>query len=99
MPDLQTLTLALPYVMQAAAGAVGGNIAGMVRRTEGWGPLLNSVLGAAGGLIAAQALSTTGQVSVAAGYVGGNFAAVEAGAAAAAGTLLALASSAFKQPD
>lgn len=93
------LSLALPFAMQAAAGAVGGNIAGMIRRTEGWGPLINTLIGAAGGLAAAQAMLISGYAAQAAAWLAGNMPALEAGVAAGAGMLVGLASSAFKQPD
>jgi uncharacterized membrane protein YeaQ/YmgE (transglycosylase-associated protein family) len=99
MTDAAALTALVPLILQAAAGAVGGNITGMIRRTESWGPLLNSALGAIGGVGAAQALNATGQSEQAAAWAGGNLAAVETGLAVAAGTLLSLMSSAFKQPD
>lgn len=99
MSEPLILSLALPFAMQAAAGAVGGNIAGMIRRTEGWGPLINTIIGAAGGVGAAQALHVSGQADVAALWVSGNMAALEAGVAAAAGMAIGMISSAFKQPD
>jgi uncharacterized membrane protein YeaQ/YmgE (transglycosylase-associated protein family) len=99
MPEATVLTSVLPILLQAAAGAVGGNIAGMIRRTESWGPLLNTVLGAAGGVIGLQALNATGQAAQAAALAGGNLAALEAGLAVIAGSVVALVTSAFKQPD
>ena len=99
MADTSLFFVALPYLMQAAAGAVGGNIAGMIRRTQAWGPLFNSLLGAAGGVIGAQALHATGQAASAAAGFGANLPALEATLAMIAGVLTALASSAFKQPD
>jgi uncharacterized membrane protein YeaQ/YmgE (transglycosylase-associated protein family) len=42
--DLTTL------LMQLASGAVGGNLGGMLNKAKSLGPLLNTVLGAIGGL-------------------------------------------------
>lgn len=99
MMDNHMVLLALPYILQGAAGAVGGNIAGMIRRTETWGPLFNTLLGAGGGLIAAQALHAVGQAQAGAALLGGNLAALESGLAVMGGATIALVSSAFKQPD
>jgi hypothetical protein len=99
MSEASLFFVALPYLMQAAAGGIGGNIAGMLRRTQAWGPLFNTLLGAAGGVIGAQALHASGQAGAAAGAFGANLAALEATLAVISGAGVALASSAFKQPD
>ena len=44
----------LPFIIQAISGLVGGNIAGLLAKAKSLGPILNSILGAAGGIGAAQ---------------------------------------------
>jgi hypothetical protein len=99
MTDSHLLMLALPYLMQAAAGAIGGNVTGMIRRTESWGPLLNTLLGAVGGLIGAQLLHASGRADEATALAGGNLAVLEGSLAALGGVVLALLACSFKQPD
>ena len=67
-------------LVQLIAGAVGGNAAGLVNKAKSLGPLLNTILGALGGL---------GGGQVAAGTVGGGTA-TEVGASAIVGALLPL---------
>lgn len=43
----------LPWIIQGAAGAVGGNVIGALRGASSLGPLANTVVGALGGLAAA----------------------------------------------
>lgn len=50
----------LPLVIQAIAGLVGGNIAGLINKARSLGPLLNSVLGAIGGVAGAQGAKAAG---------------------------------------
>jgi hypothetical protein len=50
----------LPYLIQAAAGAVGGNLIGALRRDSSVGPSLNTLMGAAGGLAATSGLVAAG---------------------------------------
>lgn len=43
----------MPWIIQAAAGAIGGNAIGALRGSSSLGPLLNTLLGAVGGVGAA----------------------------------------------
>lgn len=99
MTDSHLLMLSLPYLMQAAAGAVGGNVTGMIRRTESWGPLFNTLLGAVGGVIGAQMLHASGRAVEAATLAGGNLAVLEGSLALLGGVILAFLACSFKQPD
>lgn len=67
-------------LLQLVSGAVGGNLGGAAAKTKSLGPLLNTVLGALGGLGGGQA--------AAAGMGGGT--ATEVGASAVVGALLPL---------
>ena len=62
--DLTTL------LMQLASGAVGGNLGGMLNKAKSLGPLLNTVLGAIGGLGGGQLLGPA--LSGMMGTTGGN---------------------------
>lgn len=50
----------LPLIIQAIAGLVGGNVAGLLNKARSLGPLLNSVLGAVGGVAGAQGAQAAG---------------------------------------
>ena len=78
---------------QLIAGAVGGNAAGLVNKTNSLGPLLNTVLGIIGGIDGGQLLG--GPV---AGMLGGNATARKATSAAVIGALLRLVVGIFRKP-
>lgn len=67
-------------LLQLVAGAVGGNAAGLANKARSLGPLLNTILGALGGV---------GGGQMAAGTLQGGTA-TEAGAAAVVGALVPL---------
>jgi mannitol-specific phosphotransferase system IIBC component len=67
-------------LVQLISGAVGGNVAGLANKARSLGPLINTILGALGGL---------GGGQVAGGTMGDNVAA-EAGVSAVVGALLPL---------
>jgi uncharacterized membrane protein YeaQ/YmgE (transglycosylase-associated protein family) len=67
-------------LVQLIAGAVGGNAAGLANKAKSLGPLLNTILGALGGL---------GGGQVAGGALNGGTA-TEVGASAVVGALLPL---------
>lgn len=67
-------------LVQVISGAVGGNAAGLANKAKSLGPLLNTILGALGGV---------GGGQLAGGAVGENMAA-EAGISAVVGALLPL---------
>lgn len=46
-------------LVQLLSGAVGGNVAGMLNKAKSLGPMLNTVLGAVGGLGGGQLLGGT----------------------------------------
>lgn len=82
----------LPLIIQAIAGLVGGNIAGVLNKVRSLGPLLNSVLGAVGGVAGAQGAQAAGildQLGLA-GATGGQALAAQGGIAAVAGLILPL---------
>jgi uncharacterized membrane protein YeaQ/YmgE (transglycosylase-associated protein family) len=66
-------------LIQLVSGAVGGNVAGLANKAKSLGPLLNTILGALGGLGGGQLATNT---------MGGT--ATEVGAAAVVGALLPL---------
>lgn len=89
----------LPYIIQAVAGLVGGNIAGLLNKARSLGPLLNSVLGAVGGVAGAQGAQAAGlleQLGMA-GATGNQAMAAQGGIAAIAGLILPLIGSLFKK--
>jgi uncharacterized membrane protein YeaQ/YmgE (transglycosylase-associated protein family) len=67
-------------LIQLVSGAVGGNVAGLANKAKSLGPLLNTILGALGGLGGGQLATNT---------MGGGTA-TEVGAAAVVGALLPL---------
>jgi hypothetical protein len=46
-------------LVQVLSGAAGGNIAGVINKAKSLGPMLNTVLGALGGVAGGQALGGT----------------------------------------
>lgn len=50
----------LPMILELAAGAAGGNIAGKLMPKSSMGPLVNSILGIVGGGLGGQVLSMLG---------------------------------------
>ena len=67
-------------LIQLISGAIGGNVAGVANKAKSLGPLLNTILGALGGL---------GGGHLAGGALGGGTA-TEVGASAVVGALLPL---------
>ena len=67
-------------LVQLIAGAAGGNVAGLAAKAKSLGPLLNTILGALGGLGGGQLAGST---------MGGGTA-TEAGASAVVGALVPL---------
>lgn len=46
-------------VIQAVSGALGGNVAGVLNKAKSLGPMMNTILGAVGGIGGGQALGGT----------------------------------------
>lgn len=46
-------------LIQAASGAAGGNVGGLLNKAKSLGPLLNTILGAVGGIGGGQVLGGT----------------------------------------
>ena len=67
-------------LIQLVSGAVGGNVAGALNKAKSLGPLINTILGALGGL---------GGGQLAGGALGGGTA-IEVGSSAVVGALLPL---------
>jgi hypothetical protein len=80
-------------IVQAIAGAVGGNVAGLLNKARSLGPLINTVLGLLGGVGGGQALG-----GVLAGLLGGNAIAGNVTASAIGGILIPLIAGFFKKP-
>lgn len=80
-------------IIEAIAGAVGGNIAGLLNKARSFGPLINTVLGLIGGLGGGAALS-----GPLAGLLGGNAMAGNVTASAIGGILIPLIAGFFKKP-
>lgn len=87
----------LPLIIQAVAGAVGGNVIGAIRRSNSFGPLLNSLLGALGGVGAAQGLQAGGLMEQVVALAGGNANVAGGAAGLAGGLVLPLIASFFKR--
>ena len=79
-------------LIQALSGAVGGNLGGLLNKAKSLGPLLNSVLGAVGGIGGGQVLG--GPLT---DLLGGNATVGNGAASAVVGLLLPLIASYFKQ--
>ncbi|MBL8558254.1 MAG: hypothetical protein JNM47_06000 [Hyphomonadaceae bacterium] len=87
----------LPWIIQAVAGAVGGNAIGALRRNNSFGPLINSLLGALGGIGAAQGLQAGGMMEQVLALVGGNANVADGAAGLVGGLVLPLIASFFKR--
>lgn len=87
----------MPWVIQAAAGAVGGNVIGAIRGASSLGPLMNTILGAAGGAGAAYAVSAGGYTDRLVALLGNNPNVADGVAGLAGGLALPLAASFFKR--
>jgi hypothetical protein len=87
----------LPWIIQGAAGAIGGNIIGALRGSSSLGPLVNTILGAAGGVGAAYGLGAGGFAEQLSALVGGNQNIADGIAGVAGGLLLPLVASFFKR--
>jgi hypothetical protein len=87
----------LPLIIQAVAGAVGGNVIGALRRNNSFGPLINSLLGAVGGVGAAQGLQAGGFMAQMTDILGGNPNVASGAGGLAGGLLLPLIASFFKR--
>lgn len=86
----------LPYIIQAISGLVGGNIAGLLNKAKSLGPLLNSILGAVGGIGAAQGAQAAGLLqAIGLGNLGGTGA--DIGLGAIGGLVLPLLGSLFNK--
>lgn len=72
-------------LIQAVSGAVGGNLGGLLNKAKSLGPLLNTILGAVGGVGGGQVLG--GSLT---DLLGGNAMAGNASASALVGLLLPL---------
>jgi len=79
-------------LIQALSGAVGGNLGGLLNKAKSLGPLLNSVLGAVGGVGGGQVLG--GPLT---DLLGGNATVGYGAASALVGLLLPLIASYFKK--
>lgn len=87
----------LPWIIQAAAGAIGGNIIGVLRGGAGLGPLANTILGAGGGLGAAYGLQASGYGEQALALLGNNPNVANGVAGVVGGLVLPLLASFFKR--
>ena len=87
----------LPLIIQAVAGAAGGNVAGFIRRSNSFGPLINSLLGAVGGVGAAQGLQAGGLMEQIVALVGGNANVAGGVSGLVGGLVLPLVASFFKR--
>jgi hypothetical protein len=87
----------LPLIIQALAGGVGGNVIGALRRNNNFGPLINTVLGAVGGVGAAQGLAAGGMMEQVLGMLGGNANVASGAAGLAGGLVVPLIASFFKR--
>jgi len=94
---MEALQPYLPWIIQAAAGAIGGNIAGAVRGSSSLGPLANTVLGALGGVGAAYGADAAGVSAQLTAMVGDNQNIADGVAGAVGGLLLPLIASFFKR--
>jgi uncharacterized membrane protein YeaQ/YmgE (transglycosylase-associated protein family) len=79
-------------LIQALSGAIGGNLGGLLNKAKSLGPLLNSVLGAVGGIGGGQLLG--GQLT---DLLGGNTTVGNGAASAVVGLLLPLIASYLKK--
>ncbi len=87
----------LPMIIQAVAGAVGGNVIGALRRNSSFGPLINSLLGAVGGVGAAQGLQAGGMMEQVLAMLGDNANVASGATGLAGGLILPLIASFFKR--
>jgi hypothetical protein len=87
----------LPLIIQAVAGAVGGNVVGALRRSNSFGPLINTVLGAIGGIGAAQGLEAGGLMEQVVAMLGGNANVAGGVSGLVGGLVLPLIASFFKR--
>ena len=87
----------LPWIIQAAAGAIGGNVIGALRGNSSLGPLLNTVLGAVGGVGAAYGLQAGGCTEQIMGMLGNNANIANGVEGAVGGLVLPLIASFFKR--
>lgn len=87
----------LPFIIQAAAGAIGGNAIGALRGAQSLGPLMNTILGALGGLGAAYGASAGGVAEQIAALAGGNASVADGAAGLVGGLVLPLLASFFKR--
>ena len=87
----------LPWIIQAAAGAIGGNVIGALRGNSSLGPLLNTVLGAAGGIGASYGLQAGGLGEQLLGMLGNNANVANGVEGAIGGLVLPLIASFFKR--
>src|SRR5262245_17963659 len=82
----------MELLTQLLSGAAGGNIAGLINKARSFGPLLNTVLGALGGLGGGQIFG-----KFATDLLGGNATAGRISASAVVGALVPLIASLFKK--
>ena len=87
----------LPLIIQAVAGGVGGNVIGALRRNNSFGPLINTVLGALGGVGAAQGLAAGGMMEQALAMLGGNANVANGATGLVGGLVVPLIASFFKR--
>ncbi len=80
-------------LIQLVAGGAGGNLAGLLNKARSMGPLLNTILGAAGGFGGGQVLG--GPLTNA---VGGNAMVGQVLSSLIGGILIPLIASFFKKP-
>ncbi len=80
-------------ILEAIAGAAGGNVAGLLNKARSYGPLINTILGVLGGLGGGAALG-----GPLAGMLGGNPTAGNVTASAIGGILVPLIAGFLKKP-
>ena len=87
----------MPMIIQAIAGAVGGNVIGALRRTNSFGPLVNTLLGVAGGVGAAQGVAAGGMTEQVLALLANNANVADGVTGLAGGLILPLVASFFKR--
>jgi hypothetical protein len=94
---LETVQPYLPWIIQAAAGAIGGNAIGALRGSSSLGPLANTVVGALGGVGAAYGIGAAGYAEQLTALAADNPNIANGAAGLVGGLLLPLIASFFKR--
>ena len=86
-----------PWILQAISGATGGNLVGSLRGSASLGPLLNTMLGAAGGAVLVQGLILGDAFRPVVAAMGGNDSLAGAVVATIGGMIIPLGASFFQR--